>query len=494
MTVANTSNVAKFNGNSSTTSFPFAFAVFATTDVVVVLTSATAVETVQSVSTHYTVSINANQDSSPGGVITMLTAPATGKKLTVFRDLVASQGVDLANQGTFYPEVIEDGFDRLTMLVQELEERVARSPILPVSTGVTGSFSMGDPVASQTLQYNATANGIEASGYSTTSLASNVAAAQASEDNAEQHKADALTAKNDAVTAKDDSVTAKNDSVTAKNDAVTAKDDSVTAKDDSVTAKDDSVTAKNDAVTAKNDAVTAKDDSVTAKNASVTAQGLSEDAKGDSETARDAAQAAAASLVTSLDNFDDKYLGSKTSEPSVDNDGDALVVGALYYLVGTGMQVYDGTDWIAASSSGTSSLFTYEYIATAGQTSFSGADVNGQTLSYSVNNIHVTYGGLDIPVADYVATNGTAVVLDDGAVVGTIIRITAFKSFTVADTYTKAQTDAKVVQGEVFYENAMVITTNYTITTNKNAMTAGPITVNSGVTVTVPTNSTWTIV
>jgi len=522
MTVANTSNVAKFNGNSSTTSFPFAFAVFATTDVVVVLTSATAVETVQSVSTHYTVSINANQDSSPGGVITMLTAPATGKKLTVFRDLVASQGVDLANQGTFYPEVIEDGFDRLTMLVQELEERVARSPILPVSTGVTGSLGISDPVANQTLQFNATANGIEASGYSTTSLASNVAAAQASEDNASQHEDDALTAKNNAVTAqglsegaRDASITAKNDSVTAKNDSVTAKNDSVTAKNDSETAqglsedaRDASITAKNTSVTAKNASVTAqglsedardasitaKNDSVTAKNASVTAQGLSEDAKGDSETARDAAQAAAASLVTSLDNFDDKYLGAKSSEPSVDNDGEALVLGALYFLTGTGMQVYDGSVWIAASSSGTSSLFTYEYIATAGQTSFSGVDVNGQTLSYSANNIHVTYGGLDIPVADYVATNGTAVVLDDGAVVGTIVRIVAFKSFTVADTYTKAQTDAKVVQGEVFYENAMVITTNYTITTNKNAMTAGPITVNSGVTVTVPNNSTWTIV
>ena len=494
MTVANTSNVAKFNGNSSTTSFPFAFAVFATTDVVVVLTSATAVETVQSVSTHYTISINANQDSSPGGVITMLTAPATGKKLTVFRDLVASQGVDLANQGTFYPEVIEDGFDRLTMLVQELEERVARSPILPVSTGVTGSFSMGDPVASQTLQYNATANGIEASGYSTTSLASNVAAAQTSEDNASQHEADALTAKNDAVTAQGLSEDARDASITAKNTSVTAKDDSETAQGLSEGARDASITAQGLSEGARDDAVTAQGLSEGARDASIAAKDDSETAQGLSEGARDAAQAAAASLVTSLDNFDDKYLGSKTSEPSVDNDGDALVVGALYYLVGTGMQVYDGTDWIAASSSGTASLFTYEYIATAGQTSFSGADANGQTLVYSANNIHVTYGGLDIPVADYVATNGTAVVLDDGAVVGTIVRITAFKSFTVADAYTKAQTDARVMQGEVFYENPTTVTVDYTITTNKNAMSAGPITINSGVTITVPNGSTWTVV
>lgn len=47
---------------------------------------------------------------------------------------------------------------------------------------------------------------------------------------------------------------------------------------------------------------------------------------------------------------------------------------------------------------------------------------------------------------------------------------------------------------QVFVENDQVVTTNYTITTNKNAMSAGPITVNQGVTVTVPSGSTWTVV
>lgn len=46
----------------------------------------------------------------------------------------------------------------------------------------------------------------------------------------------------------------------------------------------------------------------------------------------------------------------------------------------------------------------------------------------------------------------------------------------------------------VFVENDQVVTTNYTITAGKNAMSAGPITVNSGVTVTVPSGSVWTIV
>lgn len=47
---------------------------------------------------------------------------------------------------------------------------------------------------------------------------------------------------------------------------------------------------------------------------------------------------------------------------------------------------------------------------------------------------------------------------------------------------------------EVFIENGQTVTTNYILTSGKNAMSAGPITVNSGVTVTIPTGSTWTVV
>ena len=46
----------------------------------------------------------------------------------------------------------------------------------------------------------------------------------------------------------------------------------------------------------------------------------------------------------------------------------------------------------------------------------------------------------------------------------------------------------------IFYENGQNVTTNYTITNGKNAMSAGPITVDSGVTVTVGAGETWTVV
>jgi hypothetical protein len=46
----------------------------------------------------------------------------------------------------------------------------------------------------------------------------------------------------------------------------------------------------------------------------------------------------------------------------------------------------------------------------------------------------------------------------------------------------------------IFFENGQTVTTNYTLTTNKNAVTAGPVTINSGVTVTVPSGSSWVVV
>jgi len=47
---------------------------------------------------------------------------------------------------------------------------------------------------------------------------------------------------------------------------------------------------------------------------------------------------------------------------------------------------------------------------------------------------------------------------------------------------------------DIFYENSTTVSSDYTITSGKNAMSAGPITIGSGVTVTVPSGSTWTVV
>jgi hypothetical protein len=144
----------------------------------------------------------------------------------------------------------------------------------------------------------------------------------------------------------------------------------------------------------------------------------------------------AAAAATALDSFDDRYLGSKSSEPSVDNDGNALVSGALYFnSTSNGMKVYDGSSWINASSAGAVSLLDYEYTATAGQTTFSGSDNNSATLAYAAGNLIVTLNGIVLDNgSDYTATSGTSIVLASGAALNDHLAVVAFKSFTVADT------------------------------------------------------------
>jgi len=147
-----------------------------------------------------------------------------------------------------------------------------------------------------------------------------------------------------------------------------------------------------------------------------------------------AAATSAASAASAYDTFDDRYLGSKSSNPSADNDGNSLVTGALYFNSSANeMRVFDGGNWIAASSAGTASMILYEYTASSNQTSFSGSDNNSATLSYSVDNLQVVLNGIVLDPGDFTATNGTAVVLAAGAAANDLLNVYAFKSFTVSE-------------------------------------------------------------
>jgi hypothetical protein len=97
----------------------------------------------------------------------------------------------------------------------------------------------------------------------------------------------------------------------------------------------------------------------------------------------------------------------------------------------------------ATGSAGSSAAITYVYTATAGQTTFSGADLNSLTLSYTVGAEQVYLNGvLLVRTSDYTASNGTSIVLGTGAIVGDSLAVIAYGTFNVANTYTIAQSDA----------------------------------------------------
>lgn len=133
-----TRTAGPYTGNGVTTSFAFTFKVFAKTDLVVTHQTG-GVETVKTVDVHYSVSLNANQDSNPGGTITY---PISGSPLSASETLTIdsavprTQGVDLLTGGPFLPNVIENALDRNLIISQQLKRDLDRSIKQPRSDSV----------------------------------------------------------------------------------------------------------------------------------------------------------------------------------------------------------------------------------------------------------------------------------------------------------------------------------------------------------------------
>jgi hypothetical protein len=175
-----------------------------------------------------------------------------------------------------------------------------------------------------------------------------------------------------------------------------------------------------------------------ASNASTSASNASTSA-GNASTSATAAAASATAAASTYDQFDDRYLGSKASAPSVDNDGNALLTGALYFdTTANEMRVYTGSTWQATGSAVNGTATRQVYTATASQTTFA--------IVYDVGFVDVYLNGVKLVVtSDFTATSGTNIVLATGATAGDIVDIIAYGAFDVANTYTQAAADAKFV-------------------------------------------------
>ena len=121
--------------------------------------------------------------------------------------------------------------------------------------------------------------------------------------------------------------------------------------------------------------------------------------------------------------------------------------------------------WGAIAGGGETSLLEYNYTATAGQTTFSGADDNAATLSYTAANLIVTLNGVVLENGtDYTASNGTSVVLTDAASADDELNIVAFKSFTTADMV--SATTGGTFNGNVTVNADATVTGDLTVDTN----------------------------
>ena len=134
MTISSTTRIA--GPFLSGTALPFTFKVFAAADLEVVrLNTSTGVETTLVLNSDYTVALNGNQNTNPGGTVNLTVAASATSTVTITSDIANLQPTDLTNQGGFYPEVITDALDRATIQIQQMSEDVGRSLKGPISDG-----------------------------------------------------------------------------------------------------------------------------------------------------------------------------------------------------------------------------------------------------------------------------------------------------------------------------------------------------------------------
>ena len=135
-----------------------------------------------------------------------------------------------------------------------------------------------------------------------------------------------------------------------------------------------------------------------------------------------------ASNLSGVNSFAERYRIS-SSAPTTSND-----VGDLYFdTTANELKVYKTSGWAAAGSTVNGTANRFEYTATAGQTTFSGADSNSAVMAYDAGFIDVYLNGVKLAGADYTATTGTSVVLASGASVNDILMVVAYGTFQLAN-------------------------------------------------------------
>jgi hypothetical protein len=391
MTISSTTVRNSYSGDGTTDTFTYNFKIFQDSDIQVIIRSANGTETIKTITTHYTVT-DAGVASGGTVIFTPGNIPTATETVVLRRNIPQTQAIDYIANDPFPAESHEEGLDRATMAIQQIQEEVTRSLKLSKTNTMTSTeFTVGAADrANKILAFDASGE---------ISVTQELGTYRGTD----------TTITTEAYVQRD---IVKSTSATQLNNVYICVGDSVVG--DLLTDTDhfdllvDAVSAAASATAAASSAT----DAETAQTAAETAQTAAELAETNAETAEtnasasaSAAAASAASAATLLDNFDDIYLGSFATDPTVDNDGDPLTAGDLYFnTVSSTLQVYSGSAWqtAAISSTGfvtltgvetlTNKTLTAPKIANAGFI----ADANGNeqikftTTASAVNELTVT--------------------------------------------------------------------------------------------------------
>ena len=143
MTISSTTVRNSYSGDGSTTTFSYTFKIFQDSDIQVIIRSANGTETTKTITTHYTVTGAGN--SGGGSVIfTSGNIPTSTQTVVLRRNIPQTQAIDYIANDPFPAESHEEGLDRATMAIQQLQEEVTRSLKLSKTNTMTSTeFTVG---------------------------------------------------------------------------------------------------------------------------------------------------------------------------------------------------------------------------------------------------------------------------------------------------------------------------------------------------------------
>jgi hypothetical protein len=303
---------------SGTGPYNFTFEILANTDIAVYRD-----DTLLTLTTNYTVTINSNGT----GYVTLTATPTGATQIAIVGNRTIQRTTDFVTGGDFFANTVNDEMDQQTIFAQQNAEGLARALQAPQTdpTSINMTLPRKADRANKYLAFDADGN--PAPGDTAVEVA------------AIADIADEIAA----VAAIDTEVT-----------TVAGISSNVTT----VAGNSSNITT----VAGVSTNVTTVATNIAAVNTNATnivaIQGASGNATA-AQAAQTAAEAARDATLAAYDSFDDRYLGSKSSNPSVDNDGNALLAGALYYNTTVPeMRLYTGSAWVAAYVSGASYLLT----------------------------------------------------------------------------------------------------------------------------------------